>query len=109
MPISPNSLTSTAVRASSGRRSKLFNTVVLPEPRKPVSTVTGVVSAIEFFRIDQRRGDLHQGVVAHRAIEAGAAASVAGHALLLHQQQDGVAVAVDAELFKVLNLPRGLA
>src|SRR5713226_744992 len=109
MPISPNSFTRTAVRASAGCRSKWFSTVVLPAPRKPVSTVTGVVSAIEFFRIDQWRGDLHQGAVSHCAVEAGAAAGVTGHALLLHQQQDGVAVAVDAELFQVLNLLRGLS
>src|ERR1700722_13839515 len=98
MPISPNSLTSTAVRASSGCRSRWFNTVVLPAPRQPVSTVTGVVSAIKFFRVDQRGGNLHQGAVAHRTVEAGAAAGVTGHTLLLHRQQDGIAVAVEAEL-----------
>src|SRR5258708_9612772 len=103
MPISPNSLTSTAVRASSGRRSKLFNTVVLPAPRKPVSTVTGVVSAIEFFRIDQRRGDLHQRAVTHRAIETGAAAGVAGHALLLPPQQDCIPVPTDPHILQQLH------
>src|SRR4029453_12906561 len=32
----------TAVSASSGRRSSLFSSVVLPLPKKPVSTVTGM-------------------------------------------------------------------
>src|SRR3990170_2059119 len=41
-PISPNSLMITAVSASSGRRSSLFSSVVLPLPKKPVSTVTGM-------------------------------------------------------------------
>src|SRR6185437_3180019 len=44
-PISPNSLMMTAVSASSGRRSSLFSRVVLPLPRKPVSTVTGMRSS----------------------------------------------------------------
>src|SRR5579862_315085 len=44
-PISPNSLMMTAVSASSGRRSSLFKRVVLPLPRKPVSTVTGMRSS----------------------------------------------------------------
>src|SRR5258708_6559340 len=104
MPISPNSLTRTAVRASAGWRSRWFSTVVLPEPRNPVSTVTGVVSAIQFLRIDQWRGNLHQRAVAHRAVETDAAAGVTGDALLIHQQQDRVAVAIDAELLQVLPL-----
>src|SRR5690242_9469021 len=44
-PISPNSLMITAVSASSGRRRSLFRSVVLPLPRKPVSTVTGMRSS----------------------------------------------------------------
>src|SRR2546429_3712330 len=35
----------TAVSASSGRRKSLFSSVVLPLPRKPVSTVTGMRSS----------------------------------------------------------------
>ncbi len=42
MPISPNSLTMTAVAAIPGRFSTWFKTVVLPLPRKPVSNVTGI-------------------------------------------------------------------
>ena len=47
-PISPNSLMITAVSASSGRRSSLFSSVVLPLPRKPVSTVTGMRCSAAF-------------------------------------------------------------
>src|SRR6266436_713488 len=41
MPISPYSLTTIAVLAPSGLSSKARIRVVLPEPRKPVTTVTG--------------------------------------------------------------------
>src|SRR5215470_4161014 len=41
MPISPYSLTTTAVPAPSGLASSALIKVVLPEPRKPVTTVTG--------------------------------------------------------------------
>src|ERR1700738_4608559 len=41
MPISPYSLTTTAVPAPSGLSSNARIKVVLPEPRKPVTTTTG--------------------------------------------------------------------
>src|SRR5487761_957119 len=41
MPISPNSLTTTAVLAPSGRSRSARIRVVLPAPRKPVTTMTG--------------------------------------------------------------------
>src|SRR6202022_4482546 len=41
MPISPYSLTTTAVPAPSGFSSNARIKVVLPEPRKPVTTTTG--------------------------------------------------------------------
>src|SRR5579884_73440 len=41
MPTSPNSLTTTAVLAPSGRSSRARIRVVLPAPRKPVTTTTG--------------------------------------------------------------------
>ena len=41
MPTSPNSLTTIAVLAPSGRASKARIKVVLPEPRKPVTATTG--------------------------------------------------------------------
>src|SRR5271155_4902230 len=41
MPISPNSLTTIAVLAPSGLASKARIKVVLPEPRKPVTAITG--------------------------------------------------------------------
>src|SRR5437762_4351516 len=41
MPISPYSLTTTAVPAPSGLASRARIKVVLPEPRKPVTTTTG--------------------------------------------------------------------
>ena len=44
-PISPNSLTMTAVAAMPGCFSTWFKTVVLPLPRNPVSTVTGIREA----------------------------------------------------------------
>src|SRR5580704_4102182 len=45
MPISPNSLTMTAVAAIAGCFSTWLSTVVLPLPRNPVSRVTGVREA----------------------------------------------------------------
>ena len=42
MPVAPNSLTTTAVPAPSGVARKRLSSVVLPAPRKPVSTVTGM-------------------------------------------------------------------
>src|SRR3954453_2711315 len=42
MPTSPNSLMTTAVSAKAGSRRSRLRRVVLPEPRKPVSTVTGI-------------------------------------------------------------------
>src|SRR5438874_12906222 len=42
MPTSPNSLTTTAVLAPSGFASNSRISVVLPEPRTPVTTVTGM-------------------------------------------------------------------
>src|SRR5438067_8840207 len=45
MPISPSSLTITAVSPMSGWRSRCEISVVLPLPRKPVTTVSGVLSA----------------------------------------------------------------
>ena len=44
-PISPNSLTMTAVAAMPGCFSTWFSSVVLPLPRNPVSTVTGMRAA----------------------------------------------------------------
>src|SRR5215469_17535477 len=41
MPISPNSLTTIAVLAPWGRAKSARITVVLPEPRNPVTTITG--------------------------------------------------------------------
>ena len=51
MPISPNSLTITAVSAMSGCFSTWFSTVVLPLPRNPVSRVTGIrgEGSVEFI------------------------------------------------------------
>src|SRR5690349_359404 len=50
MPISPYSLTITAVPAPSGLSSSARIKVVLPEPRKPVTTVTGRRGPRERFR-----------------------------------------------------------
>ena len=41
MPAAPNSFTTTAVPCPSGAARKRLSSVVLPAPRKPVSTVTG--------------------------------------------------------------------
>src|SRR6476646_1156454 len=110
-PISPNSLTSTAARARAGCWSRWFSTVVLPAPRNPVSTVTGVVSAmrVTIQRVggDLGRGDLDQAAVAGGPEEAAAPAGVAGDTVLAHQQQQGVAVAIDAQLLQVLGLAGG--
>ena len=46
MPTSPNSLTSTAVSAIRGWRSNAFRSVVLPLPRNPVMTDTGVFESV---------------------------------------------------------------
>src|SRR5438132_11365400 len=50
MPISPYSLTTTAVPAPSGLSSSARIRVVFPEPRKPVTTVTGSRGPRERFR-----------------------------------------------------------
>ena len=42
---SPKSLTITASRRPSQRSSRLRNSVVLPAPRKPATTVTGMLAA----------------------------------------------------------------
>ena len=44
-PTSPNSLMITAVRENSGLLSRRASSVVLPLPRKPVSTETGIMAA----------------------------------------------------------------
>ena len=41
-PMAPNSFTITAVRCSAGSRSSRLSSVVLPAPRNPVRTVTGI-------------------------------------------------------------------
>src|SRR5215813_12543457 len=48
MPISPNSLISTAVSASAGSSSSRLSSVVLPAPRKPVRTVSGIGATLGF-------------------------------------------------------------
>src|SRR6202012_3482960 len=107
-PIWPNSFTSTAVRASSGCRSRWFSSVVLPAPRKPVSTVTGVVSAMGMAiqRVGRhlRCRDLDQPAIPSGSEEAIAASGMAGDAALIHQQQQGVAVAIDTQFLQVLGL-----
>src|SRR5882757_2767019 len=57
-PISPNSLISTAVSASAGSASRRCNSVVLPEPRKPVIRLTGVKtgSAMKTLQPDDEVG-----------------------------------------------------
>jgi len=45
-PISPNSLTITATLSRPGWVRRCFSNVVLPEPRKPVSTLTGRRSVV---------------------------------------------------------------
>ena len=42
MPISPNSFSITAILRPCFSRRIWFSSVVLPAPRKPVSTVTGI-------------------------------------------------------------------
>ena len=87
--------------------------MVLPAPRKPVNTVTGVVSAmgvaVQRVGRDLRRSDFDQGAVEGGSVEAVAAAGVAGDAVLVDQQQQRVAVAIDAELLQVLGLAGGFA
>src|SRR5438105_8674964 len=46
MPTSPNSLMMTAVSLNAGSARRRRSSVVLPEPRKPVSKVTGVKSGM---------------------------------------------------------------
>ncbi len=53
MPISPISLMTTATRSMSGWRSKRLISVVLPAPRKPVISVTGILPA------SGSRSDIH--------------------------------------------------
>src|SRR5215211_1131628 len=57
-PTSPNSLTRTAVLAIDGSDSTLARRVVLPLPRKPVTTVTGrLVSLSSMIPSVMRRGE----------------------------------------------------
>src|SRR3954470_7838011 len=112
-PISPNSLTSTAARASAGCRSRWLSRVVLPAPRKPVTTVTGVVSAmrmaVECLGRNLGCHGLDQPAIAGSTVEAGPPPGMAGDAVLMHAQQHGVAVAIDQKLPQVLGLAGGLA
>src|SRR5258707_7757711 len=50
-PASPNSLTITAMRRPSAWVSSERNSVVLPAPRKPVSTVTGIRDILRLLRM----------------------------------------------------------
>src|SRR6202034_4476585 len=96
-------------RARRGSRSIRLSSVVLPAPRKPVSSVTGVISAmlvpIQHVGRDLGSGTLNEVTVAGRAIKARATAGVTGNPVLLHQKQQGVAVAVHPKLLQVLGLP----
>src|SRR5262249_25871637 len=65
--------------------------------------------AIELLRVDQRLGDRRPVAVAGGAEEAGAAAGVAGDALLVDAEQQRVAVAIEPQLDQALDLARGLA
>src|ERR1700736_3391052 len=56
-PISPNSLIKTAVSDSAGSSSSRCNSVVLPEPRKPVISVTGVKSGALSAKLALQAGD----------------------------------------------------
>jgi hypothetical protein len=55
------------------------------------------------------RGDFDQRSVACRAEKAVPAAGVAGDAVLVHQQQQGVAVTIDSQFLQVLDLAGSLA
>ena len=53
MPISPNSLTRTAVSAIRGCLSNAFRSVVLPLPRNPVMTEAGVFESAAAWLIER--------------------------------------------------------
>src|SRR6202047_4861287 len=55
--MSPNSLINTAVSDSAGSSSSRCNSVVLPEPRKPVINVTGVKSGGASAKLTLHAGD----------------------------------------------------
>ena len=58
MPSWPNSFTSTAVPRPSGVSRKCLTSVVLPAPRKPVTTVTGIFAPrSRFCRRPKRPAD----------------------------------------------------
>src|SRR4029077_5707311 len=60
-PMSPNSLINTAGWDSAGSSSSRCNSVVLPEPRKPVINVTGVKSGGVSAKFGSARIVLHPG------------------------------------------------
>src|SRR5882762_173887 len=55
--MSPNSLIKTAVSDSAGSSSSRCNSVVLPEPRKPVISVTGVKAGEVSAKLTLHEGD----------------------------------------------------
>jgi hypothetical protein len=64
--------------------------------------------AVELRRIDQGGGDFNQLPVARGTEEAVPPAGVAGDAVLVDQQQNGVAVAVEPQFVQRLLLARRL-
>jgi hypothetical protein len=50
------------------------------------------------------RGDFHQRAIAKRPVEAIPPPGVTGDAILMHQQQQRVAVAIDPQFLQVLRL-----
>src|SRR6266446_8093001 len=63
---------------------------------------------IESFRGNARLGDHRPSAVTPSPEETAAPPGVAGHPLLIDQEQHGVAVAIEAQLTQVLNLSRRL-
>src|SRR3546814_10658796 len=69
-----------------------------------------IAGAIEIAGVDDHRQDLLEAAVGGEApVEAGAPAGVAGDALLVDAQQQGVAVAVHPQLDQPLGLAGALA
>ena len=66
-------------------------------------------SAVQLVRIDFHVRDLLHGVVPDGKIEAVPASSMAGDTFLMDLQEEGVGIAIPAEIHQLLNLAGGFS
>ena len=95
-PISPSSLTTTAVLASAGSLSALLSSVVLPLPRKPVSRKTGVFAPVMCCSVDWRTADRRTAPASRRAATGLPRRSPRARASRARRRSSGSGSAADA-------------